>query len=598
MDRFRSTKLTIILVLILMIASMPAGFAAGSSAEGISEEGTAIQIAALLPLSGDLASKGTIRQAAIELAVEAANERWSEQGTSLRFELIIRDSGSDPATALSAAQKLYDEGVGIFIVGSSAEVERLKPWADEQGAIVISYSSTTPALAAADDSVFRMVPDDSNQAQALAAVLVEEGIYGFVPVFRDDVYGQQLYHYLQEEFATYYGITTDPVIYSSGEDDWDNVAMKIADRVDELNMLPENKAVVMLSFDEAAHILASSDPLHHIRWFGGDTVALSPAILEDPAAADAAENVRLTAVTFGMPEIPEAIKVQELITRRADEDFVPDAWFAYDIPGLLAHAIEQLEDPSDLTELHSRLVDLSSGYLGVTGWTLLDDNGDRKYYRYDVWQVGPTVETADMVAYAWERVMEYTRNPGAPGYLVPTEQEPQDLVGSELSVLFGYGEDMNLGREVSRAEFIYMLVGVLGLQPTLDATALNDFTDASHVDARAKDAVRAAWEHGILTGYVDGTLRPEAPVSIAEALVMVSRGLKLSDSAEDDPAEPSTTQPTELLAPAWAKAHIDALIRAGLFVPLDAAADDVNRPLSLADASMIMINLMNWSDEG
>src|SRR5690606_27206370 len=111
---------------------------------------------------------------------------------------------------------------------------------------VISYSSTTPALAAADDSVFRMVPDDSNQAQALAAVLVEAGIYGFVPVFRDDVYGQQLYHYLQEEFATYYGITTDPVIYPSGEDDWDKVATEIADRVDELNMLPGNKAVVML----------------------------------------------------------------------------------------------------------------------------------------------------------------------------------------------------------------------------------------------------------------------------------------------------------------------------------------------------------------
>lgn len=577
---------TVLLILLLSQLLAPIGFAAESASAA--EEPITIRAAALLPLSGALASKGENHQAAIALSVADVNRQWRERGVPMQLDLTVRDSGSNPETALESARKLYDEGIRIFVAGSSAEVELLKPWADENGSVIVSYNSTSPALAAAGDSVFRMVPDDSNQAKALAELLVKENIHGIVPVYRNDVYGQQLFKHLQEEFALYYGLTADAVVYEPDEDDWDKVAGDIAAQLQQLEILDENKAVVILSFDEAVPLLAKSEQLGEIRWFGGDTVALSPAILADAAAADRAAAGRLTAVTFGMPELPLAESIRLAVSEQTQEAFIPDALFAYDALGLLANAIEQLDDPLDAGELRDKLVDLSGSYEGATGWTLLDENGDRKYYHYDVWQVQPAQPSAQ-TPYEWELIMKYTRNPGAPGYLVPVASEPLEHADVQ-SYLFGYPDSpQDLERYVSRAEFTYMLVNALGWvdgrQP-LPAT----FADAENIDERATSAVQIAVQEGIVSGYTNGTFQPDSVITLAESLVMMSRAL--DDLGYPLPADASSS--AEIEAPAWAKAHIVHVLEQEGFAP-DVTLDYGSTPLTLGDASLLIINLMKRS---
>src|SRR5690606_10831650 len=136
----------------------------------------------------------------------------------------VVDSRSDPDTALAAAMQLWDRGYRIFIVSPSAEVERLQPWAAANDALVVSHSSTSPPLSVADNSVFRLVPTDAEQAKALTALLVYEGILGVVPVYRNDIYGRSLTELLTEEFTQMHGLVSRPIVYEPQHSDWPKVA--------------------------------------------------------------------------------------------------------------------------------------------------------------------------------------------------------------------------------------------------------------------------------------------------------------------------------------------------------------------------------------
>ncbi|MBS4220327.1 ABC transporter substrate-binding protein [Bacillus sp. FJAT-49711] len=409
-------KFYVVLVWVLSLSLLI--FVNGCSIQETQKDTNVIKLAALLPLSGGLGSKGEIRKLAIEMGVEDTNKNWEEEGLDLQFELTVEDSQSDPEVALSKAKKLWEEGHEIFIAGSSAEVESIQPWASEQGAIVISYSSTSPTLGIEGDSVFRMVPDDTEQAKALANLLAYEGVYAVVPVYRNDIYGSELTKQFTEEFESLHGTVTEPVIYQPKETDWELVSKKIANAVKSLEMEKERIAVVPVAFDEIADMLRNSDKedsMDGIRWFGTDTVTLSPVILDDEEIAQKASQVNLTGVTFGIPDSTLFNTIQSELETFTEGPFLPDALFAYDIPGMLASVMNQLKDPFDREELMNNMIEGSATYAGVTGWTALNEKGDRKYYHYDIWEVQEDIEDS----YNWIQTAKYLRNPGLPGYISP-----------------------------------------------------------------------------------------------------------------------------------------------------------------------------------
>ncbi|WP_195892122.1 ABC transporter substrate-binding protein [Bacillus niameyensis] len=409
-------KFYVVLVWVLSLSFLV--FVSGCSVQETQKDTNIIKLAALLPLSGELGSKGEIRKLAIEMGVEDTNKNWEEEGLDRQFEITVEDSQSDPEVALSKAKKLWKEGHEIFIVGSSAEVESIQPWASKKGAIVISYSSTSPALRIEGDSVFRMVPDDTEQAKALADLLEYEGIYGIVPVYRNDIYGSELTKHFTEEFESLHGTVTEPVTYQPKETDWELISKRIADAVKSLEMEKERVAVVLVAFDEIADMLGTSDnedSLEGIRWFGTDTVTLSPVILEDKEIAEKASQVNLTGVTFGIPDSTLFNTIQSELETGTEGVFLPDALFAYDIPGMLASVMNQLKDPFDREELLNHMIEGSATYAGVTGWTHLNEKGDRKYYHYDIWEVQEGNDGSNN----WIQTAKYLRNPGLPGYISP-----------------------------------------------------------------------------------------------------------------------------------------------------------------------------------
>ena len=123
-----------------------------------SETGDTVNIGALLPLSGVRASSGKSTEAALERAVEDVNDYFSRTNSSMRFNVVVQDTESDPAISLEKLKLLKENGIRIVIgPATSANVEAVKDYADKNDILILSHSSTAPSLAVAGDNLFRFV---------------------------------------------------------------------------------------------------------------------------------------------------------------------------------------------------------------------------------------------------------------------------------------------------------------------------------------------------------------------------------------------------------------------------------------------------------
>ena len=91
-------------------------------------------------------------------------------------------------------------------------------------------------------------------------------------------------------------------------------------------------------------------------------------------------------------------------------------------------------------------------------------------------------------------------------------------------IMSGYGDGtFRPGNPITRQEAASVLTRLLGLGA---GAAEPTFTDAGEIAAWAKGAVDAVAAAGIMGGYqADGTFRPQRPITRAETIVILDRGL-------------------------------------------------------------------------
>ncbi len=144
------------------------------------------------------------------------------------------------------------------------------------------------------------------------------------------------------------------------------------------------------------------------------------------------------------------------------------------------------------------------------------------------------------------------------------------------------------GKAVSRAEFAVMLMKAL--KPQGEAAALN-FTDKATIGDWAQESVAQAVHAGVITGYEDGTFRPDAFVTRAEMAVMVAKALKLPIETAS-----ATSFADDADIPTWASGAIAAINKIGI---INGSAD--NRFLSSnqatrAEAITVLLKMLEQSN--
>ena len=176
---------SLLLACLFLAASIP-----WTTADFVPE--TDVKIGLLSPITGPIAVYAPGFEDAADVAIAELNEIYDGD---YNFELVVGDSGCDGSTAASAAQTLVDDGV-IGIAGAACSGATLGAIDVAKGeyVVMVSYASTSPAITEHDDDgyLFRVVPSDAQQGQALAAVAEEDG-FSYPAIFHmDNDYGTGL----------------------------------------------------------------------------------------------------------------------------------------------------------------------------------------------------------------------------------------------------------------------------------------------------------------------------------------------------------------------------------------------------------------------
>lgn len=396
--------MTVIAALILALSFATSVSLALDNTAQILDNESEIFIGALLALTGEGSSTGEATKAALEFAVEDVNEYLSSIGSETRMRLIIEDTSTDPAVALEKLQNLSKEGVKIVIgPAASAEINVVKAYADENGILLISHASTAPSLAIPGDNVFRFCTDDTYQAAAIASRMWDEGVRVIVPLWRGDVWGDDLKNATNESFHALGGTVVDGVRYNVS-------AINFSTTIDSLNSTVAEAiaqygdvvAVHLIAFEEVVPIFIEAQNqtnLSDVRWYGCDATALNKELVQNDQAARFAVRTGFESPITGCELADETGPVMKEIKEKLGRTPETYALVAYSALWVITYAYQTTGETDDLEVLKEAVVNATGVYYGSEDWSALNKAGDMKYGNYDFWIV---VEAED--AFMWKRV--------------------------------------------------------------------------------------------------------------------------------------------------------------------------------------------------
>jgi len=334
-------------------------------------------------------------QAAIRFALKDVNAFFANvsDGPKASFLLNTRGTGLDADAALEKIDLLASRGLKVIIgPESSAEVAAIKSFTDDNDMVLLSHCSTAPSLAIANDSIYRLVPSDLRQGQAIAQLINETGHQALIPVWRAGVWGDDISAATLEQFTALGGTVYPGVRFDPDSTDY---SAELAELEAQLTVarteFGDSVAVGFFSFgQEGARLLGQAAgfmALDDVSWFGSDGTALSREILDDAKASQFTIRTGFYNTLFADVRSPGADNLRARIGAVIGGGGVHFcALAAYDAVWLAAMSAA-IAGVDDMDAFKLALTEVARQFEGVTGRTTLDEAGDRADAAYDVWAI-------------------------------------------------------------------------------------------------------------------------------------------------------------------------------------------------------------------
>jgi branched-chain amino acid transport system substrate-binding protein len=334
-------------------------------------------------LTGTTATFGTSSKNGIELFVDDLNSQGGIGGK--KIHVLVEDDQSKPEEAATAVNKLIAQDGVVAVLGEVASSRSLAaaPICQNAAVPMISPSSTNPRVTEIGDYIFRVCYIDPFQGMVIAKFAKNTLHYSKAAVFRDNKndYSVGLANYFTESFKGMGGTIVADESYSEGDQDFKAQLTVLKSKKPEFIFIPGYYTEVGLIARQARELGLN------VPMLGGDGW-VSDRLLE--IAQDALNGSYL--VNHYWEKDPNPL-VQSFVTNyRKRYNATPDglAALAYDAAGVLAHAIQQLQqqDPkafdtlsgpptADQKAARVKLRDLIAAtrdYPGVTGKISLDEH--------------------------------------------------------------------------------------------------------------------------------------------------------------------------------------------------------------------------------
>lgn len=190
--------------------------ALGASGTAAAED---LHIGALVPLTGDLQAYGETSENGIKLAVQEINEAGGVLGEEV--EMSTGDTQTAPQAGVDAAERLVNvDGVNALIgaLSSGVTIPVAETVSRSEGVPQISGASTSPVITDLEDDgfMFRTVPSDAFQGQALARIAQDSGYESLSVLYINNDYGEGLAEAFEEAFTEMGGEVPQMAAYSKG----------------------------------------------------------------------------------------------------------------------------------------------------------------------------------------------------------------------------------------------------------------------------------------------------------------------------------------------------------------------------------------------
>jgi branched-chain amino acid transport system substrate-binding protein len=382
-------------------------------------------IGAIIPYTGSLSSLGKSVKIALEDAENEVNKHFEEMNSSSHFRLLMADSKTSPEGSIVAIKRLHENGARIIVgPATSTAVSAVREYANVHDIILLSYSSTSPLLSIEGDNLFRLVPDDTYQGKIIAQRMINDGIKTIVPLWRGDIYGNELYKSTKSNFEKLGGKVEEGIKYQpyTGKfatslhrinfimwnEDLEKLSKIVSDAVRKYGV--KSVAVYAISFDEITPILIQSplyEILEKVRWYGSDSIAQNHHIIKNIDSATFATKTNFSNPLYSLSsETEKSHALEEELERKLHEvgsiTYPAIAYDSYWIAALSLYKNSTIDtDEGNFTKpFKELLVETMESFEGMSGHIKLNKAGDRVGGTYDFWAIG---KDNDSQNYEWKK---------------------------------------------------------------------------------------------------------------------------------------------------------------------------------------------------
>jgi len=324
-----------------------------------------------------------------EIVVPDLNEYAEQLGYDVEFNLLVDSAQGQGTIHTEKVQSFNTMDVKLVIGGRwSSQASNSLSYVNENNILLWSPSSTTPTLRIADDNLFRMCPDDTYQAPAITEMLWSYGIKAIIVIQRADSWADGIYNLLKPAFEEKGGFVSAPIRYQTDSKEFStylaSAEVQAQDLIDTYGI--EHVAVEVICFGSDGSVLLTQvedyPTLWSLMWFGSDGTALSNLIYDNSPSQSAQLVIPSTYAAPGKSPV-----FTELFMRYYDVTGRTFGYYdacTYDCATTIMESVLQAQsvDPMDLIPLQHQI---TYQKWGASGWTLLNEAGDRRQFTYDIW---------------------------------------------------------------------------------------------------------------------------------------------------------------------------------------------------------------------
>ncbi|MDW8061411.1 MAG: ABC transporter substrate-binding protein [Nitrososphaerota archaeon] len=338
-----------------------------------------IKVGCLMALTGELGPMGVEIAKGAQLAVALVNRLGGVAGRPV--ELILEDTATDPSRALMACKKLVEvDGVKV-IVGpmASGEVMAIGGYVNERKVVLVSPSATSPyiTLNFPDDYVFRVVGSDTAQAKALVKLALDAGCKKIATLVIDNPYGVGIEDVVSSLLGAKLVLK---VRYDPRKMDFRTELTQIkgagVDGVIYVGYYEDGRVMFRQAFELG---------LDNVKWFAAEGVYGDPMLV----VPESAEFMYRAVV--GTRPLPPLVSFYDEFLEEYEAVFgakpaAPYIEYCLDATLMLLEAIAKA-GVYDGVAIKQKLMEISSSFLGASGYKAFDNVGDQLMQIYSAWKV-------------------------------------------------------------------------------------------------------------------------------------------------------------------------------------------------------------------